>query len=39
MVIGDQLSSTYFLENKLPFHNMGNTITGLFINHVSKNRY
>ena len=24
MVIGDRLSSTYFTENKRPFHNMGN---------------
>ena len=24
MVIGDRLSSTYFSENKRPFHNMGN---------------
>lgn len=25
MVIGDRLSSTYFTENKRPFHNMGNS--------------
>ena len=24
MVIGDRLSSTYFTENKRPFHNLGN---------------
>ena len=24
MVIGDRLSSTYFMENKRPFHNAGN---------------
>ena len=24
MVIGDRLSSTYFQENKRPFHNFGN---------------
>ena len=35
MVVGDRLSSTYFKENKRPFHNMGNsmvrsTINGLF---------
>ena len=26
MVIGDRLSSTYFQENKRPFHNLGNTL-------------
>lgn len=26
MVIGDRLSSTYFSENKRPFHNMGNKL-------------
>ena len=26
MVIGDRLSSTYFTENKRPFHNMGNEL-------------
>lgn len=35
MVVGDRLSSTYFTENKRPFHNFGNTlmrsgINGLF---------
>jgi len=35
MVVGDRLSSTYFQENKRPFHNLGNsmvrsTINGLF---------
>ena len=32
MVIGDRLSSTYFKENKRPFHNVGNSLTRLFIN-------
>ena len=32
MVIGDRLSSTYFEENKRPFHNMGNVIVRKFIN-------
>ena len=32
MVIGDRLSSTYFNENKRPFHNFGNWITRFFIN-------
>ena len=26
MVVGDRLSSTYFQENKRPFHNFGNSI-------------
>ena len=26
MVVGDRLSSTYFTENKRPFHNLGNTL-------------
>lgn len=34
MVIGDRLSSTYFTENKRPFHNMGNSVTRAFINHM-----
>lgn len=37
MVIGDRLSSTYFSENKRPFHNMGNrTVRGL-INFLFRN--
>ena len=32
MVVGDRLSSTYFSENKRPFHNFGNTIVRLAIN-------
>ena len=32
MVIGDRLSSTYFKENKRPFHNAGNSVTRFFIN-------
>lgn len=32
MVIGDRLSSTYFEENKRPFHNVGNVIVRNFIN-------
>ena len=32
MVIGDRLSSTYFTENKRPFHNFGNTIVRKSIN-------
>lgn len=37
MVIGDRLSSTYFTENKRPFHNIGNKIVRLLINKVFKN--
>ncbi|MGN0482395.1 MAG: glycosyltransferase family 2 protein [Lachnospiraceae bacterium] len=32
MVVGDRLSSTYFTENKRPFHNFGNTIVRKSIN-------
>ena len=39
MVIGDRLSSTYFQENKRPFHNLGNllvrtSINGLFCSNI-----
>lgn len=32
MVIGDRLSSTYFTENKRPFHNLGNSLVRKMIN-------
>lgn len=32
MVIGDRLSSTYFTENKRPFHNEGNMLVRFMIN-------
>lgn len=32
MVVGDRLSSTYFEENKRPFHNFGNSLVCKFIN-------
>ena len=32
MVVGDRLSSTYFTENKRPFHNFGNTVVRWGIN-------
>lgn len=32
MMIGDRLSSTYFEENKRPFHNAGNCVIRFFIN-------
>ena len=37
MVIGDRLSSTYFTENKRPFHNFGNRIVRLLINKLFNN--
>lgn len=32
MVVGDRLSSTYFAENKRPFHNLGNRMVRSIIN-------
>ena len=37
MVIGDRLSSTYFTENKRPFHNFGNKLVRFLINKLFKN--
>ncbi len=37
MVIGDRLSSTYFKENKRPFHNFGNRIVRFLINKLFNN--
>ena len=34
MVVGDRLSSTYFTENKRPFHNMGNSVVRSSINRL-----
>ena len=34
MVIGDRLSSTYFQENKRPFHNFGNSLVRAGINQL-----
>lgn len=34
MVIGDRLSSTYFKENKRPFHNVGNRCVRAMINRL-----
>ena len=34
MVVGDRLSSTYFTENKRPFHNMGNGLVRASINRL-----
>lgn len=34
MVVGDRLSSTYFEENKRPFHNMGNSVVRASINRL-----
>ncbi|MBR4618816.1 MAG: glycosyltransferase [Bacilli bacterium] len=36
MVIGDRLSSTYFQENKRPFHNFGNVLVRGLINSLFK---
>ena len=36
MVIGDRLSSTYFKENKRPFHNVGNRSVRFLINRIFK---
>lgn len=37
MVVGDRLSSTYFTENKRPFHNMGNSLVRMSINKLFDN--
>ncbi|MBQ8246324.1 MAG: glycosyltransferase [Lachnospiraceae bacterium] len=37
MVVGDRLSSTYFKENKRPFHNFGNSLVRKSINILFKN--
>lgn len=34
MVVGDRLSSTYFEENKRPFHNLGNSLVRSCINRL-----
>lgn len=34
MVVGDRLSSTYFQENKRPFHNLGNSLVRESINRL-----
>lgn len=36
MVVGDRLSSTYFKENKRPFHNVGNVTVRALINRIYK---
>ena len=36
MVVGDRLSSTYFDENKRPFHNLGNSLVRAGINLLFK---
>jgi len=36
MVVGDRLSSTYFTENKRPFHNVGNSLVRGTINLLFK---
>lgn len=39
MVIGDRLSSTYFQENKRPFHNFGNQLVRQSINRIFKSNF
>lgn len=36
MVVGDRLSSTYFIENKRPFHNFGNDLVRKLVNNLFK---
>ncbi|MBP5092639.1 MAG: glycosyltransferase, partial [Abditibacteriota bacterium] len=36
MVVGDRLSSTYFTENKRPFHNTGNSMVRSAVNKIFK---
>lgn len=36
MVVGDRLSSTYFTENKRPFHNSGNVLVCRLVNFIFK---
>lgn len=36
MAVGDRLSSTYFEENKRPFHNFGNSLVRFCINKIFK---
>lgn len=36
MAIGDRLSSTYYSENKRPFHNIGNKLVKKLINNIFK---
>ncbi len=38
MVVGDRLSTTYFTENKRPFHNLGNALVRGSINLLFQNR-
>ena len=38
MVIGDRLSSTYFTENKRPFHNFGNKLVRGLINTLFRSK-
>lgn len=38
MAIGDRLSSTYFTENKRPFHNVGNRLVRFLINWLFKSQ-
>lgn len=39
MVVGDRLSSTYYKENKRPFHNLGNSVVCRSINAIFGTKY
>ena len=38
MVVGDRLSTTYFTENKRPFHNSGNVLVRWLVNFMFKGK-
>ena len=38
MVVGDRLSTTYFTENKRPFHNSGNVLVRSLVNFMFKGK-
>lgn len=38
MVVGDRLSTTYFKNNKRPFHNFGNRLVRFVINRIFRSR-
>ncbi len=39
MVVGDRLSSTYYTENKRPFHNFGNSLVRKMVNLLFKGEF
>ncbi len=36
MIVGDRLSGAYYIENKRPFHNFGNSLVRTFVNKIFK---